>query len=231
LDCAVGILGLVGQTILLGIAAAFTPSLLALQILVCSGDPWRRRAAAVAVGGSSAFILVGGLLYFGFAQLPTSSGAPSTVAIALRLAAAVVLLGVGIVLLLPHPGLQQRTEHDVQGYVARASTWVFFWVAFALSIKDVSSFVVLAPALHDIAVSDVNAVAQMALLVLLFALALSPVLAPLMARLVLGHRADRAFQRIYRFTMDHQFQLIAAMALLICLYLGVTGIQMLLTAR
>lgn len=52
-----------------------------------------------------------------------------------------------------------------------------------------------------------------------------------MARLVLGHRADRAFQRIYRFTMDHQFQLIAAMALLIALYLGATGMRLLLEAR
>lgn len=224
-------LGLVGQTILLGIAAAFTPSLLALQILVCSGDPWKRRALAVAIGGSSAFILVGGLLLFGFAQLPTSTGTTSDIAVALRLAAAAVLVVVGIVLLMPHPGLQQRTERDVQGYVARASTWVFLGVAFVLSIKDLSSFVVLAPAIHDIAVADVNVLVQIGLLVLLYALALSPVLGPLMARLVLGHRADRAFQRIYRFTMDHQFQLIAAMALLIALYLGVTGMRLLLEAR
>jgi len=223
----VGVLGLVGQTILLGIAAAFTPSLLALQILVCSGDPWKRRALAVAIGGSSAFILVGGLLLFGFAQLPTSTGSPSDVAVVLRLTAAAVLVVVGIVLLMPHPGLQARTERDVQGYVARASTWVFLGVAFALSIKDLSSFVVLAPALHDIAVADVSLLVKIGLLVLLYALALSPVLGPLAARLVLGHRADRAFQRIYRFTMDHQLQLIAAMALLIALYLGVTGAQLL----
>lgn len=225
-----GVLGLVGQTILLGIAAAFTPSLLALQILVCSGDPWKRRALAVAIGGSSAFILVGGLLLFGFAQLPTSPSASSDVAVALRLAAAAVLLVVGIVLLMPHPLLQQRTERDVQGYVARASTWVFLGVAFVLSIKDLSSFVVLAPAIHDIAVADVNVLVQVGLLVLLYALALSPVLGPLVARLVLGHRADQAFQRVYRFTMDHQFQLIAAMALLIALYLGATGVRMLLGA-
>ncbi len=226
-----GVLGLVGQTILLGIAAAFTPSLLALQILVCSGDPWKRRAIAVAFGGSSAFILVGGLLLFGFAQLPTSTGAPTEAAVALHLTAAAVLVVVGIVLLMPHPGLQQRTERDVQGYVARASSWVFLGVAFALSIKDVSSFVVLAPALHDIAVADVNVVVQICLLLLLYCLALSPVLAPLVARLVSGHRADRAFQRIYRFTMDHQFQLIAAMALLIAVYLALTGFRMLLVGR
>lgn len=230
MDDDVGMLALVVQTVLLGIAAAFTPSLLALQILVCSGDPWRRRAAAVAVGGSSAFILVGGLLLFGFAQLPSSSDGSSDVGIALRLTVAAVLLVVAILLLMPHPGLQERTERDVQRYVARASTWVFFGVAFALSIKDVSSFVVLAPALHDIAVSNEDVLVQAALLVVLYACALSPVLAPLVARLVLGHRADRAFQRVYRFTMDHQLRLIAAMALLICLYLGATGLQMLLTS-
>lgn len=222
-----GALGLIGQTILFGIAAAFTPSLLALQILVCSGDPWRRRAVAVAIGGSSAFILVGGLLLFGFAQLPTTTGAPTQLAVALRLAAAAMLVGLGVFLLMPHPGLQERTERDVRGYVARASTWVFLGVSFALSIKDVSSFVVMAPAIHDIAVADVNVLFRIGLLVLLYGLALAPVLAPLLARQVLGHRADRAFQRVYRFTMDHQFQLIAAMALLIALFLGVTGFRML----
>lgn len=75
--------------------------------------------------------------------------------------------------------------------------------------------------------ADVSLLVKIGLLVLLYALALSPVLGPLAARLVLGHRADRAFQRIYRFTMDHQLQLIAAMALLIALYLGVTGARLL----
>lgn len=224
LDGRVSLLGLIGQTVLLGIAAAFTPSLLALQILVCSGDPWRARARAVALGGSTAFLIVGGLLFLGFAQLPTASATMSDLAVALRLAAGGVLLVLAFFLMRPHPALQRRVEADVRGYVGHASTLVFAGVAFLLSIKDLSSFVVLAPALHDIAVAGGPVWLQGLLLLLLFALALSPVLAPPAARLLFGHRADAVFQRVYRFTMDHQFQLVGGMAAVIALFLIVTGL-------
>ena len=113
--------------------------------------------------------------------------------------------------------------------MARASTMVFWGVAFVLSIKDLSSFVVLAPALHDIATSGYEIVIQSLLLILLFGLSLLPVLAPPIARQIFGHRADAAFQRIYRFAMDHQFQLVGGMAAVIAAYLIVTGVAQLLS--
>jgi Sap, sulfolipid-1-addressing protein len=215
---------LIGQSVLLGLAAAFTPSLVALQILVCSGDPWRRRALAVAVGGTSAFVLVGGLLLFGFAQLPTGSAHDSAFGSLVRLAAGAVLLMAAVWLFVPHPRIQQRVEQDIRGHVAHASPWVFLGVAFGLSIKDISSFVMMAPALHDIAVSGTDVILQVVLVLVVFALALSPVLAPPLARLVLGHRSDAVFARTYRFTMDHQFQLVGAVALAIGIFLVVTGV-------
>ncbi len=216
---------LLWQTVVLGLAAAFTPSLLALQILVVSGDPWRRRSLAVVVGGASAFVLVGGLLLLGFAQLPTV-GNPSDdpVGAALRIAAAAAMAVIAIVLLRPHPRMQERVETEIQGYVARASSWVFLGVAFALSIKDLSSFIVLAPALHDIAVADIHIEEKAALLVLLYALALSPVLVPPALRLLFGHRVDPGFRAVYRFTMNHQFQIIGVMAGAIGAYLLISGI-------
>ena len=223
------LLALIGETALLGLAAAFTPSLLALQLLVCSGDPWRARARAVALGGAMAFGLVGGLLFFGFAQLPGGSDVLAGLGSALRIVGGIVLVGFAWWLFRPHPGLSRRVEHDIQGYVARASTMVFWGVAFVLSIKDLSSFVVLAPALHDIATSGYEIVIQALLLILLFGLSLLPVLAPPTARQIFGHRADAAFQRIYRIAMDHQFQLVGGMAAVIAAYLIVTGVAQLLS--
>lgn len=222
------LLGLIGQTILLGLGAAFTPSLVALQVMVCSQDPWRRRALAVAVGGSSAFLLVGGLLVLGFTQLPERTGTPTTLMIALHLGAAAVLIVLAAVLFRPHPAIQERLDRDINGYVTHGSPWVFLGVAFALSIKDVSSFVVLVPAIHDITVSGIDVVVEILLLLLLFALALSPVLAPPVARLLFGHRADQVFQALYRFTLDHEFQIMGGVAAVIGLYLGATGLAMLL---
>jgi hypothetical protein len=126
----------------LGIGAAFTPSLLALQILVVSGDPWRRRALAVAVGSGLAFGIVGLLFFLGFAQLPVRSTAPSSPDVfggLIRLGAAGVLTIASVYLFWPHPALQARVESGIKARSARASVVVFFTMAFLLSIKDISS--------------------------------------------------------------------------------------------
>lgn len=138
--------------------------------------------------------------------------------------AALALVPAAVFLLRSHAHLRSRVEGDITGYVARASTWVFLGVAFALSIKDVSSFIVLAPAVHDIAVSDTNVAEQVILLTVLYAFALSPVLAPPGLRLLFGHRLDGFFARAYRFTMDHQFQPVGVMAAVISAYLLTSGI-------
>jgi hypothetical protein len=222
----VGFADLLGQTVLLGIAAAFTPSLLALQVLIVSGDPWRRRSLAVAVGGGSAFVLVGAMLYLGFAQLPEKHGAtPDSFDTWLRVVAGAVLAVAAVVLFRPHPELTKRAETEIHAYVARASSWVFLGVAFALSIKDLSSFVVLAPALHDIAIADINVAEQALLLLVLYAFALSPLLVPPALRLFFGHHVDPFFRWVYRFTMDHQFQLVGTMCLLVGAYLVVSGVS------
>ena len=226
-----GFLGLLGQTVVLGIAAAFTPMLLALQVLIVSGDPWRRRSLAVAIGGASAFGLVGFLLFFGFAQLPkVTLGATSATGAALWVVAGLVLAVIAVLLFRPHPHMQERVEADIRGYMARASSWVFLGVAFVLSIKDVSSFVVLAPALHDIAVADVDVAVQALLVAVLYALALSPVLAPPALRLVFGHRIDGTLRGVYSFTMAHQFQIVGSMAAVVAVFLLVNGIARLAAA-
>jgi hypothetical protein len=113
----------------------------------------------------------------------------------------------------------------MQNWVARASMWVFLGVAFALSIKDLSSFVVLAPALHDIAVAPINVFEQVVLRGVRYACALSPVLVPPLLRLTFGHRMDRFFSWVYRFTMHHQLQLVGVMGVRIGVYLVATGIR------
>ena len=218
---------LLSRVVPLGIGAAFTPSLLALQILIVSGDPWRRRALAVAGGSALAFGIVGLLFFLGFAQLPVRSAAPSSPDVVgglIRLGAAAVLAVASAYLFWPHPALQRRVEAGIKARAARASVLVFFMMAFLLSIKDISSFVMLIPALHDIAVAPVSIVAKAVALVVLYALALFGVLAPPAARLVLGHRANGALQAIYRFTMNNQFRIVGVVCVVMTVYLIVTGI-------
>jgi hypothetical protein len=222
----VNLLGLTGQTVLLGLAAALTPSLFALQVLVVAQDPWRRRALAVAAGGSLAFLVVGVLLLLGLVRLGQvlSDDVAEASGAWLRIVCGAALVVIAAVLWRPHPGLRDRMEADLRGYAAHASVWVFFGIAFALSIKDVSSFVVMAPALRDIAAAPEPLLAQALLVVLFFGLALLPVLAPPAMRLVLGHRADRPLARLYEFVLSHQLQLVAAMAAVAAVFLLVSGI-------
>jgi hypothetical protein len=57
------------EVIPLGIAAAITPGLIALQIIVVSGPKWGRRALAVFVANALAFVIVGALMLLGLAQI------------------------------------------------------------------------------------------------------------------------------------------------------------------
>ncbi len=82
----------------------------------------------------------------------------------------------------------------------------------------------LAPALRIITASRLNDAEQTLLLVVVYALALSPLLIPPGLRLVFGHRIDGAFTAVYRFTLDHQFQLVGSMAAIIGEYLLASGI-------
>ena len=215
---------LIAEVVPLGIGAAFTPSLLAMQLLVCSGDPWRRRALAILAGNAVAFGIFGLLVILGFSQLPLMA-AGRNVGGLVRLIAGVCCLAAAVYLFIPHPTLQARVEGSVQGYVARASAWAFLGIAFAFSIKDVSSFVMLVPALHDIAVEP-HLPSKVVALAVLYALALSPVLVPPVLRLLLDRRAHDPMQRLYRFTMDHQFPLVGGVAALIGGYLVVSGVAL-----
>lgn len=214
---------LILQVVPLGIGAALTPSLLALQVLVCSADPWGKRAMAVVAGNALSFGLIGALVVLGFAAAPSHG---VTIGWLIRVLAGLVLAAAAAYLLMPHPRLARRVESSIEGFVSHASTWAFFGFAFILSIKDVSSFVMLVPAIHAIVVvGDVGTQAVAA--VVLYACALSTVLIPPLVRLLRDRRSRDPMRQVYRFTMEHQLQIGGTVAAVISAYLVVTGLMML----
>lgn len=207
----------------LGIGAALTPSLLALQILTTGTSPWRAKATAVVLGASSAFGIAMAALLVGFAQLPTRAPGRDVTAGVVWCLAGVALLVITAWLVWPHPHLAERLEASISKRVEHASVRAFFVLAFALSVKDVSSFVLLVPAFHDVAVAPLAWAERAIAAVVVLALALSPVLAPPIVRLLGGRRADRALDAVYRFTMTHQLQIGAVVAMALAVYLLVIG--------
>jgi hypothetical protein len=209
----------------LGIGAAFTPSLFAVQLLIVANDPWKVRALAAFLGAASAFGIAVTLLLLGFAKLHTSTGGPDELDGLLRLLASAVLGAFTIYFFLPHPGLEKRVATDIENRVAKALPIEFFGITFLLSIKDLSSFVLLVPAMHDIGVADISWPLKLGVTALVFILALSPLLAPPLMRSALGSRGKASINRLYTFTMNHQLTIMGVIFSLFTFYLLISGLN------
>jgi hypothetical protein len=220
-----GEIGLLTEVVPLAIGAAFTPSLFALQILTTSSPQWRSRSLAFFLGSASAFFIACTLLFAGFSQLPHHKHPdPDVIGGIIWLVAAAVLAGVAIWLFWPHPALAAKVEAGLVARIERAHLVTFFAVAFALSIKDITSFALIVPALHETAESQVGLIFQLGTTLLVFGLALFPVILPPLWRLLRGARATHDLSVIYRFTMDHQFSIVGVIASFFCVYCVVMGL-------
>jgi len=209
----------------LGIGAALTPSLLCLQILMSSNTPWKARSLAVFAGAASAFAIACTALLMGAASLPVPrSGGTDPLGGALWLSAGIVLVAISVYLFLPHPELRAKAEKSLTHHIGKAKTVTFFALAFALSIKDVSSFALLLPAIHDISTAGLDLFWQLIAVAVLYFLALSPVIVPPLWRLIRGEKATVSLGHLYRFTMNHQFQILASVFSLFAIYCVVIGV-------
>ena len=177
------------EVIPLGLAAAITPGLIALQILVVSGPKWGKRALAVFVANLTAFAIVGALMLLGLAQLPDAgTGKHDYTFPLIRVIAAVILFLIAIFFLLPHPQLLAKSKGMLEGVEGKAKPWEFAALAFYFSITDVSTFAVMAPALHNVTVSSADMIIQAFFVMLFFVLALMATWTPPVLRVVLGAR-------------------------------------------
>lgn len=212
------------RVIPMGIGAAFTPSLLALQILTASAPRWFARTLAFASGSASAFLIACAALYFGFAQLPEHKAPePNNVGGWVWLLATLVLAGMAIWLFIPHRDLSEKMERGLTSRIGNAHLITFFSVAFALSIKDITSFALIVPAMHDVAAAQVDWLLKLGTVGIIWVLALFPVMLPPAWRLLRGDAAKADLAVLYRFTMDHQFQILGTLALIFGIYAGATA--------
>lgn len=181
--------------------------------------------ALVIAGSALAFGIACTALFLGFAQLPRrDENGPNVFQGILYLVAAAVLLCVVVWLLRPHVTLVERSEKGFRRRLSNAHAVTFFSIAFVLSIKDLSSFALLVPGLHDIATSNISILEQILCVAVMFALALSPTLVPALWRLLRGPRAEATLTRLYSWTMRRQFQIIGFMAGVFAVYCLVMGL-------
>ena len=209
----------------LGLAAAITPTLIGLQLLVVAETPWLRRALVVLGANALAFVLIMVIVAAGFAQLPDAGQGHSAGLDKLRFGCALVLLVMSVYFLLPHRDLQVKAQEFVERKVAKASSWLFFGLAFYMGISDLSSFIVLLPGLHDVTSSDANLPTKAICLTILLLLALLGTGGPLIVRLALGSRVAPALDRTYHWVMANNLRIVGLMLLGIGGYLLVTAVM------
>ncbi len=216
---------LLASVLPLGLAAAVTPTLFALQVLVVSGPQWQKRGLAVIVGSAAVFVVFFGLVLGGLSQLPDAgTGVKPKWAYLVELVVGVVLLGISVWLLRPHPQADAKLEKKVRGYADHASIWVFVGLAAYMSVTDFSSIVILMPALHDVTNSTVAVYEKAIVVGILLACVLLPVIIPPLAVRLAGDRGVSAMKRAYALVMGHQLQVMGAVSAFVAVVLIWRGI-------
>ncbi len=210
----------------LALGAAISPTLLALQLLVLSSST-RRLARGWAVAAGSALVLASfsllGLTAFdhiGPAHRPHHSLRDSVICFA----------GAGLLGFLALRSLHRRPtpgEKEKERTAGRLDTAPTFWFLGAGAVGmlvNFSTLVLFAAALHEIARSPVGTLDRSAVLAVLFAITLVPVLVPVGLVTAFGDRADPPLNTAHAFVTRHARTIATAVEVVFAAYLVWKGV-------
>lgn len=210
----------------LGLAAAITPTLFALQVLVVSGPKWKARALAVALGTGAVFVLLFALVLVGFSQLSDAgTGTTTRTEYWIELVCGLVLVPAAIWMMRPHPRADAALEKKVEGYANHASAWVFAGLAAYMTVTDFSSLVLVVPALHDVTSSSAAVLSKAVVVLFLLGCVMLPVWSPPLAVKVMGDTGVRLLHRVYAVLMGHQVEVMGTVAAVVGVVLAWRGFQ------
>jgi len=214
--------GLLGIVVPLALAAAISPTTLAVQLVTLSRKSEAlRRAWAIAAG--SALVLAGfAALALILAESTGGARSPSEAGAIVKLVAAALLIGLGVRALraAPRPTKPEHAgAHPLRGALL---------LGIALMLTNFSSIVLFFPAMHAIGISDAGLGAQLLAFVLLYAITLVPAYGPPLIVALLGPRADPLLQRLNGFFTAHHKAIGAGLCFAFAALLAAAGLKVLL---
>ncbi len=205
------------QILPLALGAALSPSVLLVQILVlASGPQGLARAWALAVGLTTALVVLGFVGYSLLAMLPdVSVGRPSIQLAIGEVVAGVVLLAVAVkVHYWPKPPGHHTSEAT---RFASMSPWLLVPVGFAWQFTELNTLALYLPAIHFVTNSAAPEVTKGIALLMLVVVTSVTWIGPPLAVSLRGEPAERRMQHFHKWLGSHS----NAIKLWVCLVFGV----------
>jgi threonine/homoserine/homoserine lactone efflux protein len=211
-----------GLVIPLALGSAVSPALLTLQLLILSGPKHQvARAWAYTLGVALTVVLFIVLVATVGRGLVLASGNEDLVARAVKLVAAAGLAYLGI-----HTLRRPPRPEDRHRKMADAPTAAFVPVGFGAMWLNLSSLVLMLPAVHVAVNSSAPPDQTAGMLVLIAVCALAPALVPALVVTVLGKkRSAPLLARLNGFTQGHSAQINAGICFLFAVLLVVSAIK------
>jgi Sap, sulfolipid-1-addressing protein len=214
---------LLGTVLPLAAGAAISPAVLTVQLLTLS-----RKVAPLARGWATAagyvLVLAGETVVALLLAAGTGgSDTPDETTAAIKLAAAVLLLAVGVRALRAPPKPDKAEPDSVEPRVGR-----YMLIGAALMITNITTTLLFVPAIHDVGVSDVDTAEKALAIALVLAITAIAAVVPPLAVTLLGHRADAPLAALNGFTTRHRRAINAGICFLFAAFLAAVSLPVLL---
>lgn len=214
---------LLAHVLPLALGAAISPTILILSLMLLSDATYGRVRSAVFTLGAG--LVLAGFSVFAYVVIKPVSSAqaqPDAFFGWLDLVAGVALIGLGVRALVTPP---KPPKERPAGAEASAHAGEWFAVGAGAMLTNFSTLVLYLPAVKDVAVSSVDAVAKVAVVVVLWIITMALAWVPLLAVVVFGDRAVEPLRRLRAAITAHQKTVAAVVSFAFGAYLGIKGIR------
>lgn len=215
--------GVWAEVVPLALGAAVSPLLLTTQLLILSGGNQPiRRGWAFAVGVALTSIVYVVVLATVASGLSISSDHQPTVERVIKMLAALALVGLGIRAQLHHPDPAKQAARARR--LSRARLIDFAGLGFVIMCTNLSSLVLMLPAVHLAVHTNASGAQEFALLGFIVLCAAAPALLPALAVSLFGRRSESLLARVNRFTTKHSAAINAAICYLFAVLLLISAL-------
>lgn len=213
---------LLGFVLPLALGAAISPTLLAAQLVTLSRKTAPIGRAWALAAGCAVVLAAFSVLALLVARSTGGSSSPSEAGAIVKLAAAVLLVVLGVCSLRrpPRQATAVRTSPHPRGRS--------FVLGAGLMLTNFSSIVLFFPAMHEIGISHVSLGGEVAVFLLLYLITLLPVIGPPLVVTLLGPRATPLLEKLNRLFADHRRGIGAVLCFGFAALLAVAGLHALL---